>query len=232
MGGFQTSVATQPSPGIEGGFTGHNPHYTLTNPDEGMFVAGSPGPYVGRFAFADMATGKVTSAHPGTASVRVGFVGRDQNVVIAGLLLGDSNQVVAGQGIDLFADAPVWARFTAGAAIGQKVFASYADGSCVAGTAGAAPSGSTVTADTTSASPNLASVSAALYPGQPISGTGIPAGAYVVSYDSAAGTAVMSANASATGTGVTVTPKSAFETDFVVRSTAGAGELAKISVRG
>ena len=80
MAGFQTSVGTQPAPGIEGGWTGHNPHYTLTNPDEGMFVAGSPGPYVGRFAFADMASGVVTSAHPGTASVRVGFVHRDQNV--------------------------------------------------------------------------------------------------------------------------------------------------------
>lgn len=232
MAGFQTSVATQPSPGIEGGFYGHNPHYTLTNPDEGMFVAGAVGPYVGRFAFADMATGRVTSAHPGTASVRVGFVHRDQPVVIAGLLTTDSNQVIAGQGVDLMADGPVWARFAGGAAIDQKVFASYADGSCVAGTAGSPPSGDTVDADTTSGSPNLANVSAALYPGQPISGTGIAAGAYVVSYDADAGTAVMSANASATGSGVTITPKSAKETDFIVRSIAGNGELAKISVRG
>lgn len=227
---FQTSVATQQSPGIEGGFSGFNPHYTLTNPDEGMWVAGSPGPFVGRFAWANTANGKVTSAHPGVATVRYGFVHRDQPVVIAGLLVGDSNQVVAGQGIDLLADGPMWARFAGGAAIGQKVYMSYADGSCRAAATGAAAT-TTFSVTTTSGSPNLTAVGAGAYAGQPVSGTGIPAGAYLASVNATAQTAVLSANATASGT-VTATATTDFETDWSVRSTAGNGELAKISVRG
>lgn len=229
--GFQTSVATQQSPGIEGGFYGDNPHFTLTNPDEGMFVAGSSGVTIGQFAWANTANGQVTSAHPGVATVRSGFVHRDQPAVIAALLAGTSNLVVAGQAIDLLEDGPVWARFASGATIGQKVYAAYADGSCKSA-ATATPATATFTATTVSGSPNLTAVSGTAYAGEPISGTGIAAGAYLVSVNATAGTAVMSANASASNSGVTVTRTTNFETAFSVRSTAANGELAKISVRG
>jgi len=229
---FQTSVSLQQSPGIEGGFHGANPHYSLTSPDEGMWVAGSPGPFVGRFAWANTANGKVTSAHPGVTTVRVGFVHRDQPAVISGLVTETTNQVVAGQGIGLLEDGPMWARFAAGATIGQKVYASYATGACRAAATGSAATATGTTANTTSGSANLASVSGTLNPGEPISGTGIPAGTYIVSVNAGAGTAVMSANASATNSAVALTRTTDFETAWTVRSTAGNGELAKISVRG
>lgn len=228
---FQTSVATNPAPGIEGGWTGFNPHYTLTNPDEGMWVAGAVGPYVGRFGWANTANGKVTSAHPGVATVRVGFVHRDQNAVITGLLVGDTNQVVSGQGIDLLEDGPVWARFAAGAAIGQKVYASYADGSCRAAATGSPATATGVTVSMNNSATVTAVAGGTLVPGQPVSGSGIPAGAYVVSVSGT--TAVLSAaTTGGAATGVAVTQTTDFETSFVVRSTAGNGELAKISVRG
>lgn len=228
---FQTSVASQQSPGIEGGFCGVNPIFTLTNPDEGMWVAGAAGVTIGQFAWANTANGQVTSQHPGVATVRYGFVHRDQPAVIAALLSGVSNTVVGGQGIDLLEDGPVWARFAAGAVIGQKVYMAYADGSCVAA---ATSSAATVTRTiaTTNTSTTISYTGGAIYPGQPLSGTGIPAGAYVVSVNSGAGTAVISAAATATGSGVTGTFTTNFETAWVVRSTAGNGELAKISVRG
>lgn len=227
---FQTSVASQQSPGIEGGFYGTNPHYTLTNPDEGMWVAGSAGVTIGQFAWANTANGRVTSEHPGVVTVRHGFVHRDQSSVIAGLLVGTSNLVVAGQGIDLVEDAPVWARFAAGAVIGQKVYASFATGAVSSAATGSA---STVTRSVTTvnASTAISFTGGAISPGQPVSGTGIPAGAYIVSVNATAGTAVLSAAATASGT-VTGTFTTNFETAFVVRSTAAAGELAKISVRG
>lgn len=229
---FQTSVAQQQSPGIEGGFYGNNPIYTLTNPDEGMWVAGAAGVTIGQFAWADTVTGQVSSAHPGKAAalVRHGFVHRNQPAVISGLLQGTSNTVVAGQGIDLLEDGPVWARFAGGAAIGQKVYMAYADGSVVAAATGSA---ATVTRSvtTTNASTAISYTGGAIFPGQPVSGTGIPAGAYIVSVNAGAGTAVLSAPATASGT-VTGTFTTNFETAFVVRSVAGAGELAKISVRG
>lgn len=226
---FQTSVATQQSPGIEGGFYGANPHYTLTNPDEGMWVAGPLGVTIGQFAWANTATGAVTSAHPGVTTVRYGFVHRDQPAVIAALLSGVSNTVVAGQGIDLMTDAPVWARFAGGATIGQKVYISYADGSVSSAATGSATTASrSVTTNTSTA---ISYTGGQIYPGQPISGTGIPAGAYIVSVNSGAGTAVLSAAATASAT-VTATMTTNFESDWTVRSTAAAGELAKLSVRG
>lgn len=229
---FQTTVSAQQAAGIEGGFHGANPHFTLTNPDEGMWVAGTPGPFVGRFAWANTATGVVTSAHPGVATVRTGFVHRDQAAVISGLLTETTNQVVAGQGIDLLEDGPMWARFASGATIGQKVYASYATGACRAAATATPATATGTTASTTSGSPNLASVSGTLNPGEPISGTGIAAGAYIVSVNAGAGTAVMSANATATGSAVAITRTTDFETAWTVRSTAGNNEIAKISVRG
>lgn len=227
---FQTSVASQQSPGIEGGFYGANPHFTLTSPDEGMWVVGATGVTIGQFAWANTANGQVTSQHPGAANVRCGFVHRDQPAVISGMLSGTSNVVVAGQGIDLLEDGPVWARFAAGATIGQKVYAAYADGSARSAVAGAA---ATVTRSvtTTNTSTAISYTGGAIFPGQPVSGTGIPAGAYVVSVNAAAGTAVISAAATASGA-VTGTFTTDFETALVVRSTAAAGELAKISIRG
>lgn len=227
---FQTSVpAAKPAPYIEGGWTGFNPHFTLTNPDEGMWVAGSPGPIIGRFAFANVANGKVTSAHPGASDVRVGFVHRDQPAVITGLLAGDSNQVVAGQGIDLLEDGPVAAKFAAGVAkTGLLVYASYADGSCRAAVT-ASPATTTYAATTANGSPNLTGVGAGAAAGQPVTGTGIPANTYLLSVSGT--TAVMSANATASGS-ITVTANTDFETLWRTRSVCAAGELAKISVRG
>lgn len=230
---FQTSVAAQQAPGIAGGFTGHNPHFTLTNPDEGMWVAGSTGVTIGQFAWANPANGQVSSAHPGTAITRIGFVHRDQPAVIAGLLVGTSNIVVAGQGIDLLEDGPVWAKFAAGATIGQKVYASYADGSCRSAATGAPATVAAVTVSMNNSTTITAVAGGTLVPGQPVSGTGIPSGAYVVSVNTSAATAVLSAaTTGGSATGVTVTQTTDFETAFVVRSTAGSGELAKISVRG
>lgn len=230
--GFQTSVASQPSPGIEGGFAGANPYFSLITPDEGMFVAGAVGPIIGRMAFVNTANGQVTSQHPGVATFRVGFLHRDQPAVANGLgmLNGASNQVVAGTPVDVSEDGTFWGRFAAGAVIGQKVYASFADGSLRAAATGAA---ATVTRSvtTTNTSTTISYTGGAIYPGQPISGTGIPAGAYVVSVNATAGTAVISAAATASAT-VTGTLTTDYETAWTVRSTAGSNELAKISVRG
>lgn len=227
---FQTSVAAQQAPGIEGGFAASNPLFSLITPDEGMFVAGPNGCTIGQFGFANTANGQVSSQHPGVVTVRVGFIHRDQPAVIGAMLQGTSNVVVAGQGIDLLEDGAVWARFAGGATIGQKVYAAYGDGSCSAA-ATATPATVTRSVTTTNTSTTISYTGGAIFPGQPISGTGIPANAYVVSVNSVAGTAVISAAATASGT-VTGTFTTNIETAYTVRSTAGAGELAKISVRG
>jgi hypothetical protein len=66
----------------------------------------------------------------------------------------------------------------------------------------------TFTANTVNTSPTISNVSAftGLVQGQAISGAGIPGGTTITTIDTAAKTITMSANASATATGITVTP--------------------------
>lgn len=234
---FQTSVNANPAPGLKGGWASGNPRFSLLTPGNGdpalqtyaAWTAGPAGVIVGQFAWANTATGVVTSAHPGVSTVRSGFVHRYHPVVITTWLGETSMLLTAGLEVDIMDSADVWALFAAGATVGQKVFASYADGSAVAGTAGSAPTGTPFNVTTTNGSPNLTAVAGTLVPGQPISGTGIPANTYIVSVGS--GTAVMSANATASAT-VSATPTTAFETRWFVDSPAANGDIAKISTRG
>lgn len=228
---FQTAVGSIMAPGIEGGFYGNNPLFTLTNPDEGQWVVGATGLLIGRFAWANLANGQATSAHPGVSTVRIGFVGRDQDVYITGLTLASSLAMTAGQGVDMFEDAPVWCRFAAGATAGQKVYVSYADGSARSAVT-AAPATATGVTWSQNNSVNVTAVAGGtLVPGQPVSGTGIPAGAFVVSVSGT--TAVLSAaTTGGAATGVAVTQTTDFESTWSVRSTCLSGEIAKISVRG
>lgn len=245
---FQTSVSSYLAPGVEGGWADANPHVSLVPPQNGditdatytAWKVGTTGAIVGRFAFADTTTGLVTSANPGTGAmfnatqagrVRLGFVQRDQFALITPYLGGDTMQLFAGQDITLQSRASVWAKFAAGAAIGSFVFASYADGSCVAGATNSPPTATGVTVSMNNSTTITAVAGGTLVPGQPVSGAGIPAGAYVVSVNGS--TAVLSAaTTGGVATGVAVTQTTAALTDFRVDSLSAAGELSKISVRG
>lgn len=246
MATFQRTVNAHLAPGVKGGWVSANPHYSLIQPNNGDLAdptsgswrVGVLGALVANFAFADTVTGLVTSAHPGTGTVetatapgriRVGFVQRDQFALITQYLGSDTLSLFSGQGVSLISRGDVWAQFAGGAAVGSFVFASYADGSPVAGATATPPTGSAVTVTNTSGQPTL-TVTAGTVPavGSPLTGTGVPAGAYVVSV--AGNVVTMSANSTA---GVTsVTPTTAVLTDYRVDSLAAAGEIAKISVRG
>lgn len=243
---FQTSVNSYLAPFVEGGWVGANPHVSMLPPQNGdlsdaaspAWKVGTLGAIVGRFAFADVVTGLVTSAHPGTGvvfnaaqagRVRVGFVQRDQDALITPYLGGDTMALFSGQIITLLTRGDVAAKFAAGAAVGSFVFASFADGSAIAGATNTPPT-TTFLATTSNGTPNLTAVGAGAVAGQPISGTGIPAGTILVSVSG--NTAVMSANATATNAGITVTATTAALTDWRVDSLSAAGELSKISVWG
>lgn len=232
---FQTSVNTDPAPAVEGDFASANPRASLLA-GPGALTAGVGGVIVGRFARAKNSDGTVTNADPGVAN-RLAFVHRNQPALITAWLGEASMLVNQGLEITLFDAGDFWARFAGGAAIGQKVFASYADGTAIAGADGSPPAGAVVTADTTNGSTTLTVTgvtSGTLAVGQPVSGTGIPAGAYIASLGTGTGgvgTYVLSAAATADGTGVTVTALGADDTGFWVQSVAANGELAKISDR-
>lgn len=241
---FPSTVNANPAPGLEGGWASANDHFSMLTPGNGdpavatyaawkvgAGTATLPGVIVGRFAFANTANGQVTSAHPGVATVRCGFVHRYHPVVITTFLGENAMTLYAGQEVDIVDAGDFWCKFAAGATAGQKVFALYADGSAVAGTAGSPPTATGVTWNQNN-SVNVTNVAGGtLYAGQPVSGTGIPAGAYVVSVSGS--TAVLSAaTTGGSTTGNAVTQTTAYETRWTVDSPAAAGDLAKISTRG
>lgn len=145
MSGFQRTVNTDPAPAVEGDFASANPRASmLAGP--GALVAGALGVTVGKFARARNDNGQVFNADPGVANA-LGFVARPGNVASITAWLGEASMIVyAGREITLHNTGDFWARFAAGATKGQKVFASYADGSAVAGTAGGSVAGAVVTA--------------------------------------------------------------------------------------
>lgn len=233
MTGFQTSVQQNQAYGVVGDFATTGP-WTTVPAMSGELTAGAAGVTIGQFAWADDVTGVVTNYKPNNASTRFGYVGRaGQRATLTAFLAEASMVINPGYEVTLYDGGAYFDKAPAGGAtIGQKLFAPYAGGAPVLGTAGTAPTVATTTVSTTNGSPNLTAVSAPLYPGQPISGTGIPANTTVVSYNSTNNTAVMSANATATGTGVTLTQTTAYETRFYVKTAGAAGDIYIFSDRG
>lgn len=145
FGTFQRSVNADPAPGLEGDWASANTYASMLA-GEGALVAGTGGLIVGRFGFALDADGTVTNAAPNLAVVSIGFVHRNQPVLITGWFDGYGSTVQPGLEVTLFTGGDFWARFPAGATKRQKVFASVTDGSCASAAAGATVAGYTETA--------------------------------------------------------------------------------------
>jgi len=245
---FQTTAAQRYiAPGVKGGWASANPHASLLQSNNGdlgetatpiaVWMVGAAGAIVGQFAFADTVSGEVTSTSPGGAlitdttagTVRVGFVQRDQFALITPYMAGSTETLFEGQPITLLAEGDVWAEFAAGAPMGSFVFASYADGSAIAGATSTPPVAAATTVTNTSGQPTL-TVTAGPIPavGSPITGTGVPAGARVISVVGAVVT--MSANSTAGVTSIVAT--TAAPTGYRAVSVAANGDIAKISVQG
>lgn len=230
---FQAQVNLQPAPAVEGDFASANPRAVLLA-GEGTLVTGTSGVTVGRFAWTN-GSGVVNNSF--TVGGRVGFIHREQQAVITVFLDETSNVVPAGLPVTLYNQGDFWGKFAGGAAVGQKVYASYADGTLSAAATATAPTNALITANTATNTTLTvtANTGAPIVVGQPVSGTGIPAGAYISALGTGtggAGTYTLSAATTAIATGITVTATTAKETNFNVDSTAAAGELAKISTWG
>lgn len=244
---FQTAVRRYIAPGVKGGWASANPHASLLQSNNGdlgetaspiaVWMVGAAGVIVGNFAFADTVTGEVTSTSPGgvlmtdttAGTVRVGFVQRDQFALITPYMAGSGVTLFEGQPVTLLAEGDVWAEFAGGAAMGSFVFASYADGSAIAGATSTPPTASATTVTNTSGQPTL-TVTAGPIPavGSPITGTGVPAGTRVI--DVTGSVVTMSANSTAGVTSITAT--TAAPTPYRVASVAANGDIAKITAQG
>lgn len=243
--GFQKTVNNQPGVGQAGDFSDSNIRsVVLAGP--GGFIAGplGRGPIIGHFAWGDQRDSGVGegqlafSNYQGEATAEIGFVSRQGNSAIITQYLEETTEYVQpGLIVSLFNTGGFWALFAAGATPGQKVFASYADGTCTAAATG------TSTAVATSSAASLASTGV-LTVGGSLTGTFAK---NVVVTDAAghsyAITAQLTGTIGGAGTyqtsltGVTqgsgaITGADRVETAYYVDSPAAAGELAKITTWG
>jgi hypothetical protein len=197
MTGFQREIHTEPAPAVDGDFASANPRASMLAGPAAL-VAGPLGVIVGRFARANFNTGVATNADPGVgASSALGFVARQGNIASIIQWLGESSMMVmAGREITLHAAGDFWTRFAAGATPGQKVFASYGDGTAVAGAAAGTVAGAVVTAVggavvTGAIAGTVLTVSAVtsgtLGVGSVLSGTGVTAGTTITALGTGTG---------------------------------------------
>lgn len=177
--GFQNSVNSQPAPAAAGDFAGTNPRMSLSAPVSG-YVAIPDGVVVGRFAWGSYALATVANYFSLLASL--GFVKREQQAIIIPFLDYYALEVIQGLPVTLFSRGDFWAQFASGAAVGQKVYADPLTGECSAAATGLSLTTTLTASLATTGVLTVSAVGAAtLAAGQVVTGTGVPAGTYIVS---------------------------------------------------
>lgn len=127
---FQSRINRTLPVGVEGAFASTNPCHALLNAAQGQYKAATAGVVVGRFAWVDPVTGLATNVK-GALTVG-GFVLRANTATVLTPNQEYSLTIRGGFEVELFDGGDFWARFAAGATIGQNVFAADADGTFVA----------------------------------------------------------------------------------------------------
>jgi len=142
VGGFQSQVNVQPTPGIEGDFAGYGPRrMVLAGP--GGLTAGPAGCTVGRFAWWGGATdpdgtpSDIQSSFWGqqflgaaTPNQPVGFIHREQQALITTFLADASMVIPPGLGVTAMNEGDFWVlnRGVVTAIPGMKAYARFTDG--------------------------------------------------------------------------------------------------------
>lgn len=182
--GFQTRVNNQPGVAAVGDFADANIRASVLAGAGQLVAAPLPrSPIVGRFAWGDQSSGQAFSNYRGEATAKIGFVHRENNAIIVPFLSEAALYIESGLIATLMSQGSFWADFPLGAAVGQKVFARYVDGSTYADDAG------TSTASATAMTGSLANtgiltvgaLTGTIRVGQVLSGGLAPAGVAILS---------------------------------------------------
>lgn len=132
--GVQTSVGAQPAPAVAGDFASANPRFfVLAGP--GGLVAGADGVTIGRFAWWDASqidtnnTPKIVNSYGNGQPT--GFVHREQQGLITAYLADAGMTIPEGFALTLMSGGDFWVVNDGDteALVGQKAYASFADGS-------------------------------------------------------------------------------------------------------
>lgn len=213
MAGFQKQVNIFPAPAVEGDFASSNPRSAVLAGPGGL-VAGASGVIVGRFAWVDDQDGTTVRSYGTFTGAPSGFVHREQQALITTYLAESTLTIPQGFPVVLHNEGDFWAKVTGSTAatVGAAVYANYATGEIVIGSA---PTGASVTASigatftATGSGTNLtvSSVTGLISIGDTISGTGVTAGTTIVSQTSGTtgGAGVYVTSAATTSSAATVT---------------------------
>lgn len=226
MSGFQSNVNQYPAPAVEGDFASDNP-WASVDAGQGAFVAGSSGVVVGRFGWA-ASDGTVSNTGTG---VPTGFVHRDLQALNFNLLSQATMTIPEGYAVTLMSAGDFWARCGSPATVGQKVFASLADGTLLADTAGASVGAASVTGSIAGTTLTVTAVgSGTLVAGMEIAGANVAPGTVITAIlTGTGGVGTYSVNNSQTAASGTITGQAYVETKWAVSEGCAAGELVKIT---
>jgi hypothetical protein len=182
---FQSVINNQQAPAVQGDFASTNPFASVLA-GEGALVAPPGGLIVGNFFWVGP-NGQCSQSF--VAGYQIAFLGRNEQALITEFL-GETTLVVPeGFMITGYNVGDYWAKFPAGATVGQNVYADPNDGTPLAGAtapglaSGTATGGFTGTGTLVNASTTLtvaAATTGILSPGDTIAGTDIPAGTVIV----------------------------------------------------
>lgn len=227
---FQTTIYQQPALAVEGDFASANPRASVLA-GEAALVTDPLGVTVGRFAWI-----LANAARNFGSGLPAGFVHRELQASITAWLGQATMLIPGGYPVTLMNEGDFWARcgnvFTAG----QKAFADVGNGTISAAAAG----GSVVAATSTGSSIagttlTIGTLTAgAFVAGQSLSGTGVSTGTEIVKQltGTTGGAGTYQVNISQTVASTAISGGAAVETNFVIRNSGLAGELAKISTWG
>lgn len=236
---FQTQVVAQPAVAVAGDFADANIRATVIAPPNGFVASASRPPVVGAFAWGDQVGGGCRGGHQGLATAKIGFVHREGQTIIVNFLDQSALALQPGLICTIYEQGSFWAKFPAGAIVGQKVFANYLDGSVYAATAGTSTQDFSAAAAVISAGGVLdttgGAVTGVVHVGDVLTGTNVGTGVAVTAQLSGAPGGQGTYSTTYVGAGVsstTITGNGSIETNFLVDSPAAAGELAKISTWG
>ena len=227
---FPTQVNGVQAPAVAGDFADKNPRVSVVA-GPGALVAGAAGVTVGRFAWWDPANqSKVLNTGFGPVT---GFVARVQQALITAFLAEGSNVIPAGHPLTVHSAGAFWVQNDGSgeALVGQKAYASYADGKVTFAATGS-PSTASGTASTIAAATaisctgsitgNVLTVTATstgtIVPGAILTGSGVATGTQV--------TAQLSGTAGGVGTYSVNIP------DQAVASTTIGGTYGTLTVGG
>lgn len=182
---FQSKINDNQAPAVAGDFASTNPFASvLAGP--GALVAPAGGLIVGNFAWVGP-QGQVSQSF--VSGYQIGFLGRNEQALITQFLGEETLVVPEGFMVTLFNEGDFWAKFAAGATVGNNVYADPNDGAPLAGAT--APSGATATASAgftgtgtvvnTSTTLTINTVTAGILSvGDVVTGTDIPAGTTIL----------------------------------------------------